>query len=188
MRTILAFPPIFLLLPFSSFNQPNGDPILWGSKEITWEDFKGKPDPSRRSAATSLSTMEIEIKTSENHRAQALVRAFFQTNRSFARYKDPTLLQHERGHFDIAELYARKLRLELSTRSYPSSTYRHEVMKLYDQLNEQMDQYQDKYDEETDFSMALDQQKKWYVSIQEELKKLEAYSNTLVTLKLDSTR
>jgi len=42
------------------------------------------------------------------------VEAYFNRKKSWSRAKSPALLQHEQLHFDIAELYARKIREKIS--------------------------------------------------------------------------
>ena len=86
-----------------------------------------------------------------------------------------TVLNHERGHFDITELFARKLRKEISRRKFTVANINREVPKLFRQINEQRDQMQDRYDEETNHSIDYSKQIAWEKHIQEELLALEEY-------------
>lgn len=89
------------------------------------------------------------------------------------------LLQHEQGHFDIAELYARKLRKDISeaerspkhsshTKEWFSSVYVHTISKLW--------QCQRKYDRQTKHSKNREMQRKWNKKIAKELAELKDFA------------
>jgi predicted secreted Zn-dependent protease len=88
------------------------------------------------------------------------------------------VLRHEQKHFDIVELYARKLRKLINANNYSSAielTIKSD--SLYAIIDKEMDVYQDKYDDETDGSMNGEQQRAWEKKITNEISELEAYKN-----------
>ncbi len=173
----------YLILCFvflSSFNQDRKDIIVWQEgKLLTWDDFKGKPAKRFSAASTHYDT----FKTTEEkgNKTEVVVRAIFYTNKSWKKVSwiNDEVLEHEQKHFDIVELFARKLRKEIQARKYLN----YENVKaitdtLYDKMDKEMDLFQDKYDDETDASMDGDQQRKWNKKIMDEIQSLSAYKNT----------
>ena len=92
---------------------------------------------------------------------------------------------HEQKHFDIVELYARRMRKDLALLKCSSMAVLNETAdSLYKLYDKEMDRYQDQYDEETDGSMNGDKQREWNRKIPDELHLLELYSQTTFTLKI----
>ena len=54
---------------------------------------------------------------------------------------------------------------------------------LYTIIDKEMDAFQDKYDEDTDYSMAHDEQHTWIKKIDADIESLATYQNTEVRLK-----
>lgn len=93
------------------------------------------------------------------------------------------MLAHEQKHFDIVELYARKLRKQIKETKFTSyEDLKEKVETLYDANDKAMDKYQDLYDEETDGSMNGDKQREWQAKIMKEIKALDAYKETVLQI------
>ncbi|MGJ8734513.1 MAG: DUF922 domain-containing protein, partial [Cellulophaga sp.] len=75
---------------------------------------------------------------------------------------------HEQIHFDIAELYARKMREKLSKVVPSSNTYK-QARAIYTSVNKELDAYQDLYDKETNYSRDLEKQLFWQEKVKKEL-------------------
>ena len=90
--------------------------------------------------------------------------------------KTDYILSHEQGHFDIAEIYARKLNKALKQYSFNVKTSPKEVPAMYQQIMKEEGQLQNQYDSETDFSRDKPQQAIWLEKIQRELDKLKEYA------------
>lgn len=89
------------------------------------------------------------------------------------------LLNHEQGHVDISEIYAREgARLLLNTSI--SSNYQQQVYALMQALFKQAGAWQALYDEKTRNGRDADQQKLWDQQIGDRLKSLEAYQNKTI--------
>ncbi|MDT0553699.1 DUF922 domain-containing protein [Urechidicola vernalis] len=96
------------------------DNIQWSkSRKLEWKDFQGQPNEDVYAAA--LTSYKIEITPSkvivdENNNIknfnELTVKAYFYKNHSWVVEMNDYLLQHEQLHFDIAELFARKMRVE----------------------------------------------------------------------------
>ncbi len=93
------------------------------------------------------------------------VETFFYTDKSWVRpdSKSDYLLKHEQLHFDISELYARKLREKLakvdsSKLNKDSSKY---LNKLYEEVAAERVEMQDQFDKETDHSKNKETELKW---------------------------
>ena len=98
--------------------------------------------------------------------------AYFYPNESW--YKpdicDDFILGHEQLHFDISELFARKMRRKLRRTSF-SDNVKAEIRKIYKDILKELKDYQELYDWETDFSRNREKQLEWNKKITEALKK-----------------
>lgn len=119
------------------------------------------------------------------HHIMASVKAIFYPNDSWkGSYIDDALLAHEQRHFDIVELYARKLRKQLSELIVKDEKDAQQKLdSLHAFIDKEMDVFQDKYDKETDYSMAHEEQINWIKKIDDAIDSLSAYQNTEVKLK-----
>ncbi|GMN09437.1 hypothetical protein MTsPCn9_01070 [Croceitalea sp. MTPC9] len=156
----------FLLLGLSCFSQEIEDSYLWNKDfRLTWEDFKGAVPPDAVPAATTASGISYKYSANLIHHEVKLdfeVNAFFYPNESW--YKPDVcnnlILSHEQLHFDISELFARKMRRRLSETSF-SDNVKSEIRKIYKETLEELSDFQDRYDWETNFSRNREQQLRW---------------------------
>lgn len=86
-------------------------------------------------------------------------------------------INHEQGHFDIAELYARKLRKEFKENVKTEKDYQFKFKLIYQMLYGEFLDYQDYYDKITKRGTDAAKQNELEVEIKSQLKKLEAYKN-----------
>jgi predicted secreted Zn-dependent protease len=96
------------------------------------------------------------------------------------------VLTHEQKHFDIVELYARKLRKAVFETRY--TDYNDLLAKLeilYDKNDKEMDKYQDLYDEESDGSMNGEKQREWNKRIIQELDNYRKFKDAVVTVYIN---
>jgi hypothetical protein len=175
--------PIFVLL-LSFVSDEKKDIIVWQEgKLLTWDDFQGKPAKRFSAASTHYNT----FKTTEEkgNKGEVVVEAVFYKNKSWKKMSwiNDDVLAHEQKHFDIVELYARKLRKQIQERKYSSYNHLKTVTdSLYDVMDKDMDIFQDKYDDETDASMNGDKQREWNKKIMEGIQALFRYKNTTFTV------
>ncbi|MFZ6011322.1 MAG: hypothetical protein ACOYXT_13320 [Bacteroidota bacterium] len=106
--------------------------------KLSWHDFQGKPgDESVGDAGTF-----IRIKAKPffvKKKVQYNVLVYFVKDKSWKRDPSPALLAHEQLHFDMAELYARKIRKKIMEMSNSGVNdvrqYNVEIQQLLDDSN-----------------------------------------------------
>ena len=154
--------------------------------KLTWDNFKGKPDNSNNKAIT-CSTVYSKYETLIPNRIIINVRACFIKKESWKKDKHPSEyhLNHEQKHFDIAELFARKLRKILTDSVFQTEAIaRKEIPRIIRENNKTLNLYQDLYDKETNHSINKEQQGLWDVKIDKELNELEAYSSAVIDIRV----
>ena len=150
--------------------------------KLTWKDFRGKPQRNTGVAAVTASGItfgySLQRTNSKIVGFKYTVDSHFYPNKS---WYDPALandhiLQHERLHFDITELYVRQLRKHLETLELSEHIQR-DIKRLHDDANQQLAQMQNRYDKETDHSRNDSIQAKWQVFVANELNKWKTYKS-----------
>ena len=100
-----------------------------------------------------------------------VAKAFFDKSKSWTKAADnKELLAHEQLHFDITELFTRKLRKKLSELNDPCGKDSKKVQGIYDKNFEELNRYQIRYDKETEHSMIETTQKTWEEKIKRSCK------------------
>jgi hypothetical protein len=173
---------IFLIIIFSfiSFNKikfiDNNDKILWESeRKLVWEDFKGNADTSMINI-TALTSYKIEITDLylEKDVPKYKVSCYFIKSKSWTYANDKQTLVHEQLHFDIAEIFARKIRKAFDSLNIKKCNDINKYEEIYYHLGKVCDSYQDKYDNSVYFNDI--QQKKWEKKVTAELEKSKKYT------------
>lgn len=159
------------------------DTIVWRPDSLLKkEDFKSRPKPSGR-----LGFAAVGIFLYPNEDSGELVfcvEALFIKSKSYVTKYSEYVLKHEQLHFNICELYARKLRKKISETNFKKvKNLTNEMQKLYVKINEEYNKAQDKYDEETEHGLNSVKQKMWEESIEKQLSELESF--TEITVKLN---
>jgi hypothetical protein len=175
--------------------QPSRDQptmIEWlPDRPLTIRDFKGKVPP--RASETSLSWVAVEASWEcEGGTATSRVRAVFDPNRSWwreinqnlwSRADDPPLagarddggrglLAHEQLHFDLTELWARRIRaaLEKLPDACRSPGTLRALEGAIDQMEHDWQDEQKRFDAETGHGLDAPRQKTWAARIAKALK------------------
>lgn len=162
--------------------------ILWKkNSKLNWDNFKGKPDTITYRGHHAVTTVRVPFESLELYDDSVVIElpCYFVVDKSWVIAATPSLLTHEQGHFDIAEIIARKMRKELAnyidTDGEASTKFYQWVSdKYYDSENDALNKA---YDKETDFSRNLEGQKRWNAKIAQMLKELEVYSSPHVVIK-----
>ena len=161
------------------FSQPHNcdNCIPWNeNRKLTWSDFKGKPKKLSSSEALTDSGMSIELECDGNT-STAVVKSFFNPNKSWTKSEDSDyLLGHEQLHFDITELFVRKLRKQLTKFGNDCDALAAHIEVYYNRNYKQYVEYQDRYDRETRHSLDKQKQFYWKKKIAKELEELKAYA------------
>jgi len=168
------FTSLLFLLPVFVFAQE--DAIQWSTKRLTWEDYLAKPAATDDAAAITSTGVGIEYHVRNNELSYKITCMFSKT-RSWGRYKSEYILKHEQGHFDITEIYARKLYKEMSEYEFNPKTFRSDLDGIYRNVMKEKEDYQNLYDHETDYSRDKKKQAEWLERIAVELKDLADYAD-----------
>ena len=151
--------------------------IDWKSdRKLTWKDFEGKAVSKSDNAALTSSNINFKFGYGSSGFNYSIT-CQFDKSRSWVRIKNDLILAHEQGHFDIAEIHARKLKKALGNYKYNENSVSTDINKLYADIMKQHHERQNLYDLETDHSRKTDQQVEWLKKIVAELKEMEAYAN-----------
>lgn len=162
----------------------NDEPVLsWNeSYKLSWSDFKAKPNKRVSAAAVTASgiTFGFSIKQADDRVVsfQTEVNAHFYPEKSWVKSElaDNHVLGHEQLHFNITELYARKFRQQIS-KLKTSQSIKTELRQLHKSINKDLEEMQNTYDAETNYSRSTDIQAKWELFITQELQKLSKYKS-----------
>ena len=162
---------------------------------FTWDMFRGKinqrhiAEMGSNIGAVTVSSLSYKTIQIQGKMVKIKISAEFKPLESWTRY--PKLehpeeaLNHEKRHFDICEIYARKIRQVVSQAQLNTWNFNGELDFLFKKIVKEYHTEQARYDRETNHSMDADQQKKWNTAIDLQLKALSAYSNPIVTVTLD---
>ncbi len=182
----MAKPALVIILSLLSFlpghaQSPAGSSdahLVWNEfYTLQWDDFRGKPDPDAMGDAGTA----VHIKAKPfivNKEVHYDVRAIFNRDKSWARDTSPSLLAHERLHFDIAELYARKIRKKVSELRKRGVRDIGAFNSAIEKLLEESNTTDARYDLETLHGALPKKQSIWVKKVKDELADLNDYQKT----------
>lgn len=175
---------VFLLCVFSIMPVNANNFIRWSpERRLIWGDFQGTVDPNRNPTTQAIAKVVLEVKTSlEDNKIEFQVSSFFDKSGSWTvNHTSEHILQHEQLHFDIAELYARKLRRTLSgMRGLTFRNLKARVDEAYRIIQQSHEAMQKRYDRETNHSNNIKVQEEWNRKIPTLLYDLKEYSDITV--------
>jgi hypothetical protein len=144
-------------------NQQAPAPRDWSDKRLlVWDDFLASPDAASPGAA--LTAYEIQARTiceSEGPAFRVSVR--FLPDQSWSKPDKRTglTLAHEQGHFDLAEVTARRLRAELASLGLPCASGNAAFTRLVADFQSRDGDLQRSYDKQTMFGTDVQAQRVW---------------------------
>jgi len=190
----MKWPTIFCIVLSTSGLFSQQAPLIEYSTvtSFNWDMFKGKiniqhlNEMGDNTQAVTVSNLTYAASAITDKSATIKVVAEFNPNESWTRYpkmeRQEIALDHEKRHFDITEIYARKIRKALTTGQFTSRHFIDTMDNLFKDLTSQHRAEQQKYDHETMHSMDAAQQKKWNKWIDEQLEVLSDYSKTSIVV------
>lgn len=163
-------------------NNPNW--ICWTEEtKLKWSDFRYLNDSqtgTTKVKAVCASKIGDFFRLGNDGLPSFRISNFFERNLSWT--IDTTkmlLLSHEQLHFDVSELFARKIRKGIEELRLKKITERNKYEALISSTLQELDRFQDEYDKKT-FHGAIDViQHEWEVKIKKELDQLKEYASTL---------
>lgn len=167
MKLLLS---IFILIPSLWFSQQN---LEWSRQNrLSFDDFKGEIGISTAAAVSSVSIkFKILSQSIWTGRIKVKIYADFDQLSSWVKpeYKTLQLLAHEQGHFDIAEIFAKKLQKKIDVEIKGSQDFIEKFQKTYDDMYKEHLEFQDKYEIDTDMGRDFKKQEEYSKLIKEML-------------------
>ncbi len=169
---IRGFTILCLFSSLLSFAQQ--EEVLWSADvQLKWADFKGQPDRTSPVAAVTASGISYEFSSLErngHYEVDYTVSTFFYPEQSWYKPEvcDALILSHEQLHFDISELFARKMRKRMAETQFTKNV-KAEVKAIYRDVLKELARFQKRYDQETNFSRNREAQIKWNQEVKEAL-------------------
>ena len=152
------------------------DSINWRNRRIlTWTDFKGSPVSTAPNAALTSTSILINYQYNDDS-FQFNLNCVFYPHKSWTKVKSGNILAHEQGHFDISQLYTRKLFKALKEYKFRPATVDRDVQEIYQRITNEQADYQKLYDTETNYSRNAAGQEEWVKRIEQELKETADYA------------
>lgn len=155
----------------------DADILYWNaSQRLSWNDFAGEPRFDYEGVSALTSSGIVHYKGCQDGIINYRVRAYFERKESWVKEEALTThhLRHEQLHFDITELFARKLRKALSEREFKCGQEA-EFEFFVSAFLENWRNEQQKYDLLSRHSMDKTIQKEWYYKVAMELSLLDSF-------------
>ncbi len=155
--------------------------IAWHeNNQLSWGDYQGRPILHGRFNAESSLQISYRLgitRKDDDVKVNFTVKCLFDKESSWVNPKNKTntLLEHEQLHFDIAEVYARRLRRKLSESEFTIKNYRSKSSDIFDDNFKDYQKIQVIYDRETNHGLTQRQQAIWKAKINRLLKKSSGY-------------
>ncbi len=159
-------------------NAQTSDSLNWeASRKLRWADFLGMPDEHTIFGARTFTALRYKLYDNDTG-CRVVVRCIFLKMMSWRSDKDTTTyaLQHEQGHFDISELYARKLRKAFGEYHYVKRSVHHDVAAIFEQICAEKTAFNNLYDKETIHSLNRVKQQEWIAKIAAVLDSLQEFA------------
>lgn len=176
---VLLFSVVFkLTLCVDAYSQCEEDQIICWSKnrKLLWSDFKKvKVNDKESFDALTYSYIHV-IPLSKSEKPDYKVFAKFDRIKSWVNdNRSKELLDHEQLHFDISELYTRKIRKGIDSLHLFGVSDKKKYIKLINELMSKCNKTNDFYDQETYHGSYDEMQKIWELRISEELLNYDKY-------------
>ncbi len=174
MRFILVA-SLLSILAFTTINKADksaAEPhhtIQWcEGHQLEWSDFKGRVPAMSSNAAQTAYEVGFDVNMVAG-KFNFIVTCNFLPHKSWVRKKDANdhILRHEQLHFDIAEIYARKMRKELNEANITVRNLQAKADKIYEENWNALTKMQRDYDRETNHSINKKEQAEWDAKIME---------------------
>lgn len=154
------------------------DKVLWSSKrKLVWGDFTGAIPETTEPFVKAITGYSIKLKYErlDDIVLNYKVENYFIKSKSWTITTDTQTLAHEQLHFDIAELYARKIRKSFDSLVVKKNNNVYIYNEIYNLNISKCDKYQYLYDHQVSGNFKNQQQ--WFKKIGTELLRLKKYEN-----------
>ncbi|MBA2499630.1 MAG: hypothetical protein H0V30_07885 [Chitinophagaceae bacterium] len=182
MLFIQTFISVALSLAFI-FQSPNESKrsedefIDWQeNRRLNWTDFEGPVNHQSEAAALTSTFLGFQYRVKNNVFSYNIA-CRFAKKRSWGLIKNDWILNHEQGHFDISELFARYLHEAITNYPLDFKNLKNDLDLIYQEHMELKEEFQNLYDTETDYSRNKEKQREWTQKINELLVEMKDYSD-----------
>ncbi len=180
IQLLIYFFAAFAMIP------SHGDALVEWEDGISLEQSNFKGQVPRNAAHAALSSIKIDMNYQSNGEGlEFIINCTFDENHSWIKPeggKNAKLLKHETLHFDIYEVYARKIRKEISSQKPTIAEINSMAKGIFNKYSAELQMEQKRYDKETDHSLIEAEQTKWNAKVAKQLKELEAFKTTKFTI------
>lgn len=167
--------PVVALHRDSSFNK-EAAMIPWQTdKRLIWDDFLCEPKTGTDAVASTSTSLGIAYQLTDGQLTYHIT-CYFNREKSWGLMKTDYILAHEQGHFDITEIFARRLNEALQNYQFNKRTFKRDISEIYQAVVSQKEEYQKTYDAETDHSRNKKTQYDWLEKIDNLLAETHPYS------------
>ena len=175
MKGLIIF--FFLVLTTAAMGQGKNEELIgWNAgQKLTWADYKGKPKENSDAAASTATYLGFEFNVGRDGFNYKITCTFSKT-KSWGLHKTDYILTHEQGHFDIAEIFARKLNKIMSGYKFDKNSFKEDLKTIYESIALEKDALQNQYDVETNHSIKREKQEEWLRKISDQLQELAPFS------------
>ena len=151
--------------------------IPWSpNRRLNWDDFRSAPKRNSDAVASTSTSLGIAYQIKNSALTYQLTCNFSKT-KSWGLVKTPYILAHEQGHFDITEIYARKLHQALQSYNFDRKNYKQDVNRMYQKIVIEKEAFQEMYDNQSDHSRNKKEQAAWLLIIEKLLEDTAPYAD-----------
>lgn len=153
------------------------DLVIWEEGiKLKWSDFQSKNFVGIGVTAASMIRLKLDYEIDSKGVWFKVQNLFYKKESTVRSDRTDYVLSHEQGHFDIGEVYARKIRKELFSIKKTIDRSNYQILdSVYRTYNKLMINEQALYDLETRYSNDTIKQKIWNARIQDMLDSLDLY-------------
>ena len=150
-------------------------------KKLGWSNFKSKINNQRGKdivAYTHCGWVYSVVKSSNPRgAAKVTIETIFNEDKSWKDDKriNDYVLNHEQKHFDVAEIFARKIRKEIIDNIKTTGDYEKYFQKMYSRIVKDYKNFQALYDGVTEHGMNKEKQAEYDTLISNELEQLKNF-------------
>ncbi len=167
-------------LLFLNSAESDADIIEWTEeRKLTWADFNAPAEIAAFYVASTNSGIKFSYSFStkgDKTTVTSTVKSIFHPDKSWFKpgKVNNKILAHEQAHFDISELFARKLRKKMDKSSF-SKNIKSEIESIYKANEIERQTMQKRFDKETDHSKIAKAEEEWETFIALQLKAHDDY-------------
>lgn len=187
----LTLAALFIAFTFPCLSQ-GSSAVDWGEDRLKAADFmvvSGRTDEGADAyTAARVSYMFRVYSNGSTRQVEIIIKNIFKKDESWMKQQyleDERLLQHEQLHFDLGELYARKLVKAFTESKASGNNLKEELDAIFKSTLSEMAEEQKKYDAETKHGQVVLKQKEWEARTQEELRLLAPYAKKHLTYSIN---